>query len=173
MPGNYTPEELEHHLGYEIDMLNRSYGLILNIDGLLSRAGASCVLRQAALNSMKENFCLHGRGLLEFFTKKATTTNSAASFAPNFKPGMAPKGLQQKLNNQIAHLMNGRTDDRSKKIHGGDRDELFRWIARELQRWLPLRDTSYSTIMIPQVDLSLIPLTVSSTQGATNQIITT
>ena len=75
----YMADELQHHLGYEIDMLNGSYALIATMDGLLAKAAASDIEKEVALNAMREDFCLHARGLLEFFTSAGT--NSAKDFA--------------------------------------------------------------------------------------------
>jgi len=105
---------------------------------------------------MKEDFCLHGRALLEFFTKKRT--NSASDFAIHaYNPGVAPDKMSQKLSNQVSHLMDSRTDVYDDKIQGADRDILLLWLADEVQRWICMRDASYSAIVIPSVDRSLIP----------------
>ncbi len=75
----YDAAGLEHHLTYEIRMLNGAYSLILNICDLLVKGGASAPEQEVALNGMKELFCLHARLLIEFFTSKRV--NSAWSFA--------------------------------------------------------------------------------------------
>lgn len=152
----YNPTDLQHHLSYEINMLNGSYTLILQIDELLEKGGATDLQRHDAMNAMKEDFCLHGRALLEFFTKKRT--NSASDFAIHaYNPGVAPDKMSQKLSNQVSHLMDSRTDVYDDKIQGADRDILLLWLADEVQRWICMRDASYSAIVIPSVDRSLIP----------------
>jgi hypothetical protein len=40
MATKYTPDQLQPHLDYEIDMLNRSYSLIYQIRGLLDQTNA-------------------------------------------------------------------------------------------------------------------------------------
>jgi hypothetical protein len=162
MDTKYTVQQLEHHLSYEIRMLNGAYELILKIDDMLTRGGASEQQRKDALNAMKEDFCLHARALLEFFTR--TRTNSATGFATSaYVAGTAPHDMERKLNNQISHLMVNRTDIDADKIWGTDRDTLFRWIEAELQRWISMWDASYSAMIIPSVDLSLIPSAPAST----------
>ncbi|WP_020175661.1 hypothetical protein [Methyloferula stellata] len=157
MATKYTIDKIQHHLNYEICMLNGSYALIMKIDDLLEKAGASHLQRQDALNAMKENFCLHTRVLAEFFIQ--TRTNSASDFAtPEYIPGKAPAGMIQKLNNQLSHLMDNRTEIDTDKIQGADRDAYLRWISDELQRWLPMRAPEYSMMDISNVDLSAIPL---------------
>jgi hypothetical protein len=162
MATKYTAKELEHHLSYEISMLNGSYELILNIENLLAKGDASEQQIKVALNAMKEDFCLHARGLLEFFIKKKT--NSASKFTTSaYVLGKAPPGIVKKLNNQIAHFMEGRTAVDADKIWGTDRDTLLRWIDTEMKKlkW----DVSYSAMSIPTVNTSLIP-SVSSSNGA-------
>jgi hypothetical protein len=155
MATKYTAQELEHHLSYEICMLNGAYGLILRIEGLLDRGGASPQQGKVALNAMKEDFCLHARCLLEFFTKNRT--NSASEFATSYIAKTAPPNMMTKLNNQMAHFMDARTDVDADKIWGTDRDTLLRWIDGELKRLMTMWDAPYSVVCIPSVDLSLIP----------------
>jgi hypothetical protein len=158
MTTRYTLAELEHHLVYEIDMLNESCGLITKIDDFLEAAGASERERKCASNAMKEDFCLHARGLIEFFTAKGV--NSASDFADaRYSSAALPKDkLNQKLNNQIAHLMDNRTMVDSEKIGDQERADLLRWVNDELERWKPDRKTPYLALKLPGVDLSLIPL---------------
>jgi hypothetical protein len=53
MAKKYAPSEIEHHLKYEIDMLNGSYALIDNIDALLDAGNADAIQRQVAVNALK------------------------------------------------------------------------------------------------------------------------
>jgi hypothetical protein len=143
MATKYTPGQLEHHLSYEILMLNGAYALILQVDNLLKTGGASCLQREDAMNAMKEDFCLHARALLEFFTEKRT--NSASDFATSaYNPGKAPDKMMQKLNNQILHFMDNRTDVYDGMIQGEDRDVLLRWLADELRGWVCSGSTTHS-----------------------------
>jgi hypothetical protein len=158
MATKYTADELQHHLSYEIDMLNGSYALIARSDQLLLAAGAPISVRAAALNALKEDFCVHARLLVEFFLKRRD--NSAEDFANGYpQPSEPGNDLVRKLNNQIAHFMDGRTLVEADKIVDSDRTTLLRWIATELERWRPLRDSDYATIAIPSVDLTFIPPT--------------
>ena len=160
----YTPQKLNHHLSYEVSMLNGTYYLILNIYGMLD-GKALDIIRNVSLNAAKEAFCLHARVLIEFFVEKRV--NSATGFAqPSYIRPSPPKHFVKKLNNQLAHLMENRTDVDSEKIQGADRDDMFRWIDRELQRWRGSLDPAYAQIVIPNVDLTLIPLRTSTGQFA-------
>ena len=160
MTTRYTPEKLEHHLSYEIDMLNGSYGLITDITEILETSNASDQQKIIALNAVKETFCLHARALVEFFTKPKTKINSASNFANTYVSNKAPPDIERKLNNQIAHFMEGRSDLDTDKIQDSDRVTLLRWIGTELQRWMPLRDISYLAINIPGVRSA--PLTIAA-----------
>lgn len=152
----HLPADLERHLGYEIDMLNGSYALIANIEAFLTKAGASSFEKEVALNAVKEDFCIHARLLVEFFLKGKD--NPASSFASGYsRPSEPGDRLVQKLNNQIAHFMDGRAHAERDKIGDSDREKLLRWIDVELERWRPLRDSTYARAAIPSVDLSLIP----------------
>lgn len=158
MTDRYSPEDLEHHLGYEIEALNGCYELILEIEIILEKGGANEQQRRHALNAMMESYCLHGRALLEFFSKSRETTNSAADFAvPSYKSDEPPKNLVVKLNRQISHVIYNRPKIDRDKIQGKDRDKILRWLAREIQRWDGMREASYSAIVIPSVNTSLIP----------------
>jgi hypothetical protein len=164
MAPKYTADELQHHLSYEIDMLNGSYALIARIDQLLLVAGAPVTERAAALNALKEDFCLHARLLVEFFLKRRD--NAADDFANGYpQPSEPANDLVRRLNNQIAHFMDGRTLVEAAKIADSDRAALLRWIDMELERWRPLRDGVYATIAIPSVDLTPMPPT-GATIGA-------
>ena len=118
MTTRYTPEKLEHHLSYEIDMLNGSYGLITDITEILENSNASDQQKIIALNAVKETFCLRARALVEFFTKPKTKINSASNFANTYVSNKAPPDIERKLNNQIAHFMEGRSDLDTDKISG-------------------------------------------------------
>ena len=85
------------------------------------------------------------------------------------------RDFERKLNNQIAHLMDGRTDVEANKIDYSTREELLRWIDTELRRWLPLRGGAYANIAVPSVNLALIPpagatVTADGSLGSTNAI---
>jgi hypothetical protein len=75
----YTGQELEEHLGYEIDMLNHSYKMLPQIKAYLKKAGADDRTQTLTLYALMNDFCIHARQLIEFFTKDKT--NSASAFA--------------------------------------------------------------------------------------------
>jgi hypothetical protein len=155
MTTKYTPGELEHHLGYEIDMLNRSYWLIYNIRGLLDQTNAPELQKEAASNAMKEDFCVHARALIEFVFKSGT--NSASGFAvPGYSPPSEPRQWRP-LNNQIVHVMDGRTEVDADKLQDPDWADILYWLDQELLRWVMERDPSYASITIPHIDLSHVP----------------
>jgi hypothetical protein len=157
MVTKYTPDKLQHHLRYEINMLNASYALIYQIRAVLERGDASDSQKWAAQNAMIEDFCLHARLLLEFFYDRKQNSASRLS-VPAYRRPDRPKDLVQKLNNQIAHMMENRTEVEAEKIGAPDRAALLRWIDTELERWRPLRDGLYKEIAIPSVDLRLIDI---------------
>jgi hypothetical protein len=173
MATKYTPQELQHHLGYEIDMMNRSYWLIYQIRSLLDKTDAPALQKDAASNAMKEDFCLHARALIEFFFKRKE--NSATGFAvPGYKEAVEPKDWVRALNNQIVHVMDGRTALNAEKLQDDDWADILRWLDQELRRWMKDRDGSYATITFPHVDLSSVPtafakVTTSTTAGPTSQ----
>src|SRR5271166_1017236 len=104
---------------------------------------------------MKEGCCLYAQALLELFV--ARRTNSASELASAYQSNPEPPGVKQKLNNQIARLIDGRTDNEADMIGGQDRDILLRWIDVEVRRWKAGRDAGFASITIPDVDITLIP----------------
>jgi hypothetical protein len=132
MATKYTPEEIEHHLKYEVEMLNGSYALIDTIDSLLTAANAGGLEKQVSVNALKEDFCVHARALIEFFTDDRD--NSASDFAGNYNIPPLQKNVIRKLNNQISHLMDCRTRDNAKKILDTDRAKIMRCASHRANR---------------------------------------
>jgi hypothetical protein len=88
------------------------------------------------LNALGESFAIHARALIEFFAAQdEKRKRGAAIHAPTYRPipvKKSPwKAWQQRLNNQVAHLMDGRTKDAGKKIGDNDRYDIFQALVIE------------------------------------------
>ncbi len=150
-------------------MLNRSYELITTVPAKLQEAGFAEDDVLAAENAMKEDFCIHARLLLEFFTKKSTGIDSAIVFAPTYKPPELPVDLNRKLNNQIAHIIYTRKQPEADMIDGKDRNTLLAWIDTELRAFKAALPAPYDKTKIRDVDLSLTKvIQAGSAFSATN-----
>jgi hypothetical protein len=143
-------ELIGHHLVYEIDMLRETIFRI-------GRSGDK-VLN----NALIESFCVHARNLIEFFQKPR---GAGRYVRPGYKAfdnvDISPD--IKRLNNQISHLLDGRTADNSGKIDGRERARLYELIAHEIRTFKGTLKDEYSSIEIPE----LLPLTVSITSTTT------
>jgi hypothetical protein len=89
------------------------------------------------LNALGESFAIHARALIEFFAAKdEKRKRGAGTHAPTYAPiSVTPKTnwgkWQRRLNNQVAHLMDGRTKDAGKKIGDDERDDIFQALVIE------------------------------------------
>jgi len=169
MAKKYAPSEIEHHLKYEIDMLNGSYALIDNIDALLDAGNADAIQRQVAVNALKEDFCLHARALIEFFTKPRGE-NSASGFAPGYSTPPEPGDYVRKLNNQISHLMDARTMNSVEKITDASPAAIMQWLERELRAFRAALAHPYDKIAFPDVH-AVLTVPASDQASATNAIL--
>lgn len=165
MANQYTADQMEHHLTYEIDMLSHTYDMIPIASDAMKALGRSEQDQIAAQNAMIEAFCTHARVLVEFFV--ATRTNSAATITDNTYVKPSIPDFNQLLNNQIAHLMDRRTADETLKISDDDRMIIFNWISTELRRMRGHLNADYSGISIPSLPLYM---TVTSAAGASSSV---
>jgi hypothetical protein len=113
-------------LPYELNMLEQTFLHLQTAEpGWLS-------------NALIESFCLHARQLIDFFQNKQSV--KAEQFTANGIYGAReasaiPKSLKIKLNTQIAHLTEKRTDVAAEKIGGRERDLLLRCLVSETHRF--------------------------------------
>jgi hypothetical protein len=119
-------EIFQLHLVYEGGMLAETH----------ARLKARTYDDPVVVNALIESFCIHARGLIDFFNGRKGV--KASSFTePTYKPfpnGQISSGLIQKLNTQIVHLTLKRTT--TDKIDDDDRDELLVGITAELNNFV-------------------------------------
>ena len=127
-------ELLHHHLKYEMDMLNATY----------SRIGK--VSDPVIANAVIESFGLHARALMEFFEKKRGARFYAGdSYKPFDGSGKSRREiLVKKLNNQIAHLLDGRTAKLAEKIGPDDQRDLHALITAEYAKFMGCLKPEYA-----------------------------
>lgn len=114
-------ELLHHHVKYEFEMLRDTYAQIgSHNDPIIA-------------NALIESFCVHARGLFEFFQKTNGARKYAdAAYTPFAGGDETRRGqLTRKLNNQVSHVMDGRTADPSLKIGDTERAEMFALLSAE------------------------------------------
>jgi hypothetical protein len=151
MTDKYSQEEFEHHLKYEIDMLNYSYEMIPEIRGYLRNAGASEDNQNAAENAMIECFCIHARVLIELFTKPKH--NIAKHFCNSYTVANIPSkkpDFNQLLNNQITHIVYGRPVHQP-KIENKKIFEILNWLRDQVSRFKNRCKTENIQIEIPDI----------------------
>lgn len=148
MPEPSATELLHHHLKYEFDMLQATYARIRHSDPIIN-------------NALIESFCIHARGLIEFFKKDRGAKAYADSEYVPFSGCNTTRrdALNQKLNNQIAHLLYGRTANPAEQINRADQAELKTLLEDELARFkvhlLPIyASQSATTAYVVQMDAS-------------------
>ncbi|CAN0404191.1 unnamed protein product, partial [Phaeothamnion confervicola] len=112
-------ELLGEHLRYEIDMLRET----------LHRIPSST--DQVTTYALLESHYTHARGLIEFLLGEKK--RAAQDFVnPPYQPFSGKNGrvdhFVQKLNQQISHLIYGRTADASKKLSDTEQAELYELI---------------------------------------------
>jgi hypothetical protein len=119
------PEILEIDLSYEVDMLITTFAR-------LEQGGTG---DQILNNALIESFCIHARGLIDFFNgAKGSPVQSFVDGNYVAFPRGQPRGdLIKKINTQIAHLT---SDRRSRdKIDVADRRELLVVLRAEVQNF--------------------------------------
>ncbi len=136
------PEDVLHltitrTVPYELGMLIETFRL------LQVRAIAGTPLGDIINNALIKSFCIHARNLHEFFACKRHVT--ACHFTKAYQPAGLTRDHVLKLNNQIAHIGQGRTADTSLKINGNDRKVMLQKILAQRRifvgcledRWKP------------------------------------
>lgn len=152
-------ELLHHHLKYEMDMLNATFSRIGIIDD------------PVVANAIIESFCMHARALMEFF-EKARGARSYTSGAYEPFSGLDEKRRQttvRKLNNQIAHLLDGRTADPSEKIGPSDQRYLHVLLTAEYAKFMKCLRLEHA---VPAREISVQPFAPSATNENTTPQIT-
>jgi len=125
-----TEELLGHHLPYEIDQMFCSLTMLGEVQ-VPSEWSRRDDWQKKLNNALMESFYVHARVLFEFFEKrKGARKYTVAGYQP-FK-GVDVSGWIRKLNNQVAHLLDGRTKDDSHKIGGQDRIDMYNALIREV-----------------------------------------
>jgi len=87
------------------------------------------------------------------------------TFKPVHKSGCVGK-FNTRLNNQIAHLLEGRTSDPDKKVSGDQLTELVRIIQEKSLEFRNKLKPEYQNTVVPWI----IPLVDGKKLGATNEI---
>lgn len=139
-------ELLNIHVRYELDML---FGLYEQLQRPASNAVCG--------NALIESFCLHARQLIDFFDNQQGLhaeqfTSSGYEPLPHQTLGITPT-VKRKLNTQIAHLTEQRTDDSDAKIGPRDRTQLRDGLQKALRHFeahlkSPFRE-AWGTYSIP------------------------
>jgi hypothetical protein len=144
-----TDEELlGHHLVYEIDQMACSLIMLGRVRVPEGWSGRDW--RRTLNNSMMESFYLHARALFEFFKKSRGARKYAeASYQP-FK-GVNVSDWVRKLNNQAAHLLDGRTADDTLKISDQDRFDMVNALAAEVRIFQAAPKPDFASIVLPTI----------------------
>ena len=160
-------ELLGHHVKYEIDQMVASLRMLGDLK-VPQEWGDGW--QKALNNALMESFCLHARALFEFFRKP----NGAREYAEtNYKPfqNVDVSTWVKNLNNQIAHLLEGRTDDDSRKIRDQDRLDMLYTLSNEVEVFKKALKPEYKSINIPSIPkLTIRGLGQSSTTSLSARI---
>ena len=101
-------------------------------------------------NALMESFYLHARALFEFFEKgRGAQEYADASYEP-FKGVNVGQWVRQ-LNNQVAHLLDGRTADDTLKINDQDRIDMLHALSDEVEVFKKALKLEYKSIAIPSI----------------------
>ena len=122
---------------------------------------------QTALNNaLMESFYVHARALFEFFEKSRGGRKYTEATYESFK-GVDISTWVKKLNNQVAHLLDGRTNDDSLKIGGQDRIDMLHALGNEIEVFKKALKPEYKSIDIPSIPKITVQV---SGQNATNAV---
>jgi len=148
-------------------MLEGTYGLIDTYAGLI--AGTELVIR----NALIESFCTHARALIEFFEKaRGAQAYADQSYRPLASLSNAKQDkIVRRLNNQISHLLDGRTANDAEKIDDAERNEMFDLIRHEIAQFKAHLRPEFSRIVIR--DLQARGLSTPTSPSATGAISST
>jgi hypothetical protein len=125
-----TPEQLVHHLFYEVFMLGETRRKLNERDAK----------DQITANALMEAFCIHARNLNEFFLENGwDDTLKASTFATENYQRPEPTKIRQavfaKINKQISHLTEARTAVAQEKIGPLEREQMFCVLFDELKKF--------------------------------------
>src|SRR6476660_5412138 len=123
-----TPEQLVHHLFYEVCMLGETRRKLKERDAK----------DQITANALMEAFCIHARNLNEFFLENGRDdTLKASTFATETYQRPEPPKIRQaifaKINKQISHLTQARTAAAAEKIGNLEREQMYCFLFDDLQ----------------------------------------
>jgi hypothetical protein len=153
-------ELLGHHLRYEI---NQMVAALTMLGRVKAPADLGSEAQKALDNALMECFYLHARALFEFFKD----TRGAKKYAKKGYKGFDGKGWLQKLNNQVSHLLLGRTADERLKISDADRIDMINALSTEMEIFKKARKEEFASIGIPVIQNFILPLVPA---GATSAI---
>jgi len=158
-------ELLGHHVKYDIDQMVASLQMLGNVK--VPQEWRPQDGGQKALdNALMESFYLHARALFEFFKKsRGGRKYTDATYKP-FK-GVDISTWVKKLNNQVAHLLDGRTADDNLKIGDQDRIDMLHALGNEVEVFKKALKPEYKSIDIPSIPKITIQ---ASGQNATNAV---
>jgi hypothetical protein len=161
-----SPSELlGHHVKYDIDQMVASLRMLGTVKVPLEWQPQDG-WQKALNNALMESFYLHARALFEFFEKpRGGRKYTEATYKP-FK-GVDISTWVRKLNNQAAHLLDGRTADDRLKIGDQDRIDMLHALSNEVEVFKKALKPEYKLIDIPSIPKLTIP---ASGQNATNAI---
>ncbi len=119
-------ELLHHHVKYEFDMLN----------GTFEQIGCG-VANWTVANALIEAFCVHARALFEFFEKSRGARKYTDTAYIPFNGGDKARRtiLTRKLNNQVSHVLDGRTANPAQKIGRVDQIEMHALLNAEFAKF--------------------------------------
>jgi hypothetical protein len=145
-----SPDELlGHHVKYEIDQMVCSLLMLGNVK-VPVEWHLQDSWQKALNNALIESFCVHARALFEFFEKpRGARKYTEATYEP-FK-GVDISTWVKKLNNQVAHLLDGRTDDDSLKIGDQHRIDMLHALGSEVEVFRKALKSEYKSIDIPRI----------------------
>lgn len=118
-----------------------------------------------------ESFCIHARGLIEFFEdRRGARKYTDTAYVP-FSGGNKTRRtqLKRKLNNQVAHVMEGRTSDQAQKVGPADQSELLALLDAELLHFRAHLLPEYASV--GPLNTSTSALTATVPPASTNHII--
>jgi hypothetical protein len=141
-------EIFERHFLYELWMLLETRKLVM---GAQNEAFGRIVL-----NALIEAFCVHARGLVEFFEgqQRRPTDVPASNFTDRpfvYTRDNVVGDLCNKINKQIAHITYDRTVDPKKVINSADCEELYRRVIMEIERYYGCVKPEYRAVWPPIV----------------------
>ncbi|QND71267.1 hypothetical protein [Tardiphaga robiniae] len=156
-------ELLGHHLDYEINQLNAALHMLGRVKVPADWKPQSD-WQKLLNNSLMESFYLHARILFEFFEKKKGAKLYADTTFKSYSQSEIKRWVRP-LNNQAAHLLEGRTNDDTKKLTDADRVEMANELSDKLERFKKALKPDYRGLVTASITKLLI---TSSGPQATN-----